>query len=182
MSDEFDSLDATENAAVEGALNNAKRPSHHIVQTAPVRCRYTKSGVCANVAGFCLCRQANFELPSSHDARTGKTLVREFASSSDVPAVRARPLRGAPPGSLQFPGNAFERSKHVQAPTPWQRRTNLWRKPTSPARAAKRQRSVRVVSRYRRREMTKEEQVVGLIFQVTMWAYIAAAAAYVMVG
>jgi hypothetical protein len=39
--------------------------------------------------------------------------------SSDVPAVRAGPLRGAPPGSLQFPGNAFERSKHVQAPTPW---------------------------------------------------------------
>src|SRR5262249_14170036 len=38
------------------------------------------------------------------------------------------------------------------------------------------------VSRYRRREMTKEEQVVGLIFQVTMWAYIAAAAAYVVIG
>jgi hypothetical protein len=51
--------------------------------------------------------------------------------SSDVPAVRARPLRGAPPGSLQFPGNAFERSKHVQAPTPWQRRTNVWRKATN---------------------------------------------------
>ena len=31
-------------------------------------------------------------------------------------------------------------------------------------------------------EMTKEEQVVGLIFQVTMWAYIAAAAAYVVIG
>jgi hypothetical protein len=30
--------------------------------------------------------------------------------------------------------------------------------------------------------MTKEEQVVGLIFQVTMWAYIAAAAAYVVIG
>ena len=30
--------------------------------------------------------------------------------------------------------------------------------------------------------MTKEEQVVGLIFQVTMWAYIAAAAAYVVTG
>jgi hypothetical protein len=41
---------------------------------------------------------------------------------------------------------------------------------------------VRVVFRYRRREMTKEEQVVGLIFQVTMWAYIAAAAAYVVIG
>jgi hypothetical protein len=36
--------------------------------------------------------------------------------------------------------------------------------------------------RYRRREMTKGEQVVGLIFQVTMWAYIAAAAAYVVIG
>ena len=35
---------------------------------------------------------------------------------------------------------------------------------------------------YRRRGMTKEEQVVGLIFQVTMWAYIAAAAAYVVIG
>ena len=32
------------------------------------------------------------------------------------------------------------------------------------------------------REMTKEEQAVGLIFQVTMWAYIAAAAAYVVIG
>jgi len=30
--------------------------------------------------------------------------------------------------------------------------------------------------------MTKEEQAVGLIFQVTMWAYIAAAAAYVVIG
>jgi hypothetical protein len=35
---------------------------------------------------------------------------------------------------------------------------------------------------YRRRGMTKEEQVVGLIFQVTMWAYIVAAAAYVVIG
>ena len=51
-----------------------------------------------------------------------------------------------------------------------------------PARGAKRLRSVRVVFRYRRREMTKEEQVVGLIFQVTMWAYIAVAAAYVVIG
>src|SRR5262245_9705734 len=74
MSDGFDSLDATEKAAVEGALNNAKRPSDNVVQTAPVKCRYTKSGVCANIAGFCLCRQANFALPSSHDARTGKAL------------------------------------------------------------------------------------------------------------
>ena len=30
--------------------------------------------------------------------------------------------------------------------------------------------------------MTKEERVVGLIFQVTMWAYIGAAAAYVVIG
>jgi len=63
----------------------------------------------------------------------------------------------------------------------WQRRTNVWRKATNPARAAKRPRSVRVVFRYWRREMTKEEQVVGLIFEVTMWAYIAAAA-YVVIG
>jgi hypothetical protein len=67
MSDEFDSLDATEKAAVEAALNNAKRPSDDVEQTAPVKCRYTKSGICANIAGFCLCRQANFDLPSSHD-------------------------------------------------------------------------------------------------------------------
>ena len=51
MSDEFDSLDATEKAAVEGALNNAKRPSDHVVQTAPVTCRYTESGICVNIAG-----------------------------------------------------------------------------------------------------------------------------------
>ena len=62
MSDEFDSLDASEKAA----RNNTKRPSDDVVQTAPVKCRYTKSGVCVNIAGFCLCRQAN--LRSSHDA------------------------------------------------------------------------------------------------------------------
>src|SRR5262245_28332607 len=76
MSDEFDSLDATEKAAVQGALNNAKRPSDDVVQTAPVKCRYTKSGICANIAGLCLCRQVIFALPSSHDARTGKNSAR----------------------------------------------------------------------------------------------------------
>jgi hypothetical protein len=80
MSDEFDSLDASEKAGVEGALNNAiiptKRPSDDVVQTAPVKCRYTKSGICANIAGFCLCRQANFALPSSHDAITRKSAAR----------------------------------------------------------------------------------------------------------
>jgi hypothetical protein len=73
MSDEFDSPDATEKAAVEGALNNAKRPSDDVAQTAPVKCRYTKSGFCANIAGFCLCKQANFAQPSSRDARTRKS-------------------------------------------------------------------------------------------------------------
>jgi hypothetical protein len=68
MSDEFDNLDASEKAGVEGALNNAKRPSDDVAQTAPVKCRYTKSGICANHAGFCLCGQ-----PSSHDARTRKS-------------------------------------------------------------------------------------------------------------
>ena len=73
MSDDFDSLDATEKAAVEGALNNAKRPpSDDVMQAGLVKCRYTKSGICANIAGFCLCRQSNFALPSSHDARTRK--------------------------------------------------------------------------------------------------------------
>jgi len=32
MSDELDSLDASEKAAVEGTLNNAKRPSDDVVQ------------------------------------------------------------------------------------------------------------------------------------------------------
>jgi len=73
MSDELDSLDASEKAAVEDALNNAKRPSDDVVQTAPAKCRYTQTGICANIAGFCLCRQANFDLPSSHDARTRKS-------------------------------------------------------------------------------------------------------------
>jgi hypothetical protein len=67
MSDEFDSLDASEKAA--------KRPSDGVVQTAPVKCRYTQSGICANVAGFCLCKQANFALPSSHHARTRKSVA-----------------------------------------------------------------------------------------------------------
>jgi hypothetical protein len=62
MSDEFDSLDATEKAAVEGALNNAKRPSNDVVQTAPVKCRYTESGICANIARFCLCRHDALQL------------------------------------------------------------------------------------------------------------------------
>ena len=72
MSDEFDSPDASKKAGVEGTPNNAKRPSDDVVQAAPVKCRYTKSGICANIAGFCLCRQPNFALPSSHDARTRK--------------------------------------------------------------------------------------------------------------
>ena len=65
MSDEFDSPDAGE--------KDAKRPSKDVVQAAPVKCRYTESGFCANIAGFCLCRQTNFALPSSHDARTRKS-------------------------------------------------------------------------------------------------------------
>ena len=65
MSDEFDSPDAGE--------KDAKRPSKDVVQAAPVKCRYTQAGICANIAGFCLCRQANFALPSSRDARTRKS-------------------------------------------------------------------------------------------------------------
>jgi hypothetical protein len=54
MSDEFDSPDA-------------KRPSDDV--TAPVKCRYTESGICANIAGFCLCRWAMVEptLPGEND-------------------------------------------------------------------------------------------------------------------
>ena len=63
MSNELDSLDASEKAAVEDALNNAKRPSDDVAQRAPEKCRYTQSGFCANIAGFCLCSQANFDLP-----------------------------------------------------------------------------------------------------------------------
>jgi hypothetical protein len=72
MSDEFDSPDASKKAGVEGTLNNAKRPSDGVVQTAPVKCRYTKSGICANIAGFCLCGQANFALPSRSTSRRHK--------------------------------------------------------------------------------------------------------------
>ena len=72
MSDEFDSPDASKKADVEDTRNNAKRPSDDVVQAAPVKCRYTKSGVCANIAGFCLCRRTNFALPSTHHARTRK--------------------------------------------------------------------------------------------------------------
>ena len=46
------------------AIIPIKRPSDDdVVQTAPVKCRYTQSGFCANIAGFCLCSQANFDLP-----------------------------------------------------------------------------------------------------------------------
>ena len=52
MSDEFDSLDATEKAAVEAAPNNAKRPSDDVVQTASVKCRYTKSAFAQTSQAF----------------------------------------------------------------------------------------------------------------------------------
>jgi hypothetical protein len=80
MSDEFDSLDATEKAAVEGALNNAKRPSDDVVQQAPVNCRYTQAAFAQTSQAFAFAGRRISRLPSSHDARTGKTLVREFAS------------------------------------------------------------------------------------------------------
>ena len=61
----------------------------------------------------------------------------------------------------------------------WQRRTNVLAQ-SNKSRTGREATKKRVS--YRRRGMTKEEQVVGLIFQVTMWAYIAAAAAYVVIG
>jgi len=70
MSDD-DSPDAGEKDA-KRRLKDAKRPSDDVVQPTLVKCRYTESGFCANIAGFCLCRQTNFALPSSHDARTRK--------------------------------------------------------------------------------------------------------------
>ena len=73
MSDEFDGRDASEKAPI-------KRPSDDVVQTAPVKCRYTESGICANIAGFCLCTQANFALPSSHEA-TKKRRVEGWSAS-----------------------------------------------------------------------------------------------------
>jgi len=73
MSDEeFDSLDATEKAAVEGALSNAKRPSDHVVQTAPVKCRYTKRAFAQTSQAFAFAGKRISRLPSSHDARTRK--------------------------------------------------------------------------------------------------------------
>ena len=43
------------------AIIPIKRPSDDdVMQAAPVKCRYTESGICANIAGFCLCTQANF--------------------------------------------------------------------------------------------------------------------------
>jgi hypothetical protein len=91
MSDEFDSLDATEKAAVEAALNNAKRPSDDVVQTAPVKCRYTKSGICANIAGFCLCRQGNFDLPSTMTPEQEKAALDRSRSTG---ASKVEPFSG----------------------------------------------------------------------------------------
>jgi hypothetical protein len=76
MSDEFDSPDAGKKSGADGTLNNAKRPSDEVAQAAQGKCRYTKSGICANIAGFCLCRRVNFALPSSQDARTRKSAAR----------------------------------------------------------------------------------------------------------
>src|SRR5215471_4839612 len=40
------------------AIIPIKRPSDDdVVQTAPVKCRYTESGVCANIAGFAFARR-----------------------------------------------------------------------------------------------------------------------------
>src|SRR5262249_20808774 len=62
-------------AATVGNSVNAiipiKRPSDDVVQTAPVKCRYTESGICANIAGFCLCTQANFALPRKQSNGVG---------------------------------------------------------------------------------------------------------------
>jgi len=54
------------------AIIPIKRPSDDdVVQTAPVKCRYTESGICANIAGFCLCTQANFVLPRKQSSGIG---------------------------------------------------------------------------------------------------------------
>jgi hypothetical protein len=54
------------------AIIPIKRPSDDdVVQTAPVKCRYTQSGICANIAGFCLCTQANFALPRKQSSGVG---------------------------------------------------------------------------------------------------------------
>ena len=72
MSDEFDSPDPSKKAGVEGTLNNAKRPSDHVVQTAPVKCRYTKRAFAQTSQAFAFAGKRISRLPSSHDARTRK--------------------------------------------------------------------------------------------------------------
>jgi hypothetical protein len=42
--------------SVDAIIPIKRRPSDDVV---PLKCRYTNSGICANIAGFCLCRQAN---------------------------------------------------------------------------------------------------------------------------
>jgi hypothetical protein len=54
------------------AIIPIKRPSDDdVVQTAPVKCQYTESGICANIASFCLCTLANFALPRKQSSGIG---------------------------------------------------------------------------------------------------------------
>ena len=98
------------------------------------------------------------------------------------PLCKLRPRPGSPPSSN---GRAFFflRRQRTRAAVQAMAATNKCFAQSNKSRAGgkptkKRERRFG----YRRREMTKEEQVVGLIFQVTMWVYIAAAVTYVVIG
>jgi len=67
MSDEFDSPDASKKAGVEGTLNNAKRPSDDVVQTAPVKCRYTKSAFAQTSQAFAFAGRPEQEKTDDRD-------------------------------------------------------------------------------------------------------------------
>ena len=64
--------DASHKDFLLGMAKEYERLAERADELAPVKwCRYTKSGICANIASFCICRQTNFALPG-HDARTRK--------------------------------------------------------------------------------------------------------------
>jgi len=115
MSDEFDSPDASEKAAVEYALNNPKQPSDDAVQTEPVKCRYTKSGICAIRVNFRDGNETtayytdNFE--DAVNAVVAMARKRAFSGDSRADRIRGGLTAFSPPAGVpQTPSLCLARS------------------------------------------------------------------------
>jgi hypothetical protein len=52
--------DASHKDFLLGMAKEYERLAERADELAPVKCRYTQSGICANIAGFCLCKAGEF--------------------------------------------------------------------------------------------------------------------------